>query len=364
MRDMTRSIASPSRLARCAELHSAAVGVIRLFLALVVAIDHYRQIVLVPSGRSITGRYELNMNAGFAVMCFYVISGFLISTVLAKKYPPTAAATARFYRSRAIRIYSLYWPLAALAVLLLPAARTDLLSKHALDAFTTLALIGADWRVALASYPGLHFEATLWSFNQTWTLGAELLFYALAPWLLRSPWATAAAFAASGATRLYLVHRYGFHSGMTYMFLPSTFLFFLMGHLARVWADRFDWLRAPAVGAAGLTIGVALLNIGPYMTWDSPRFWMLMAAFTIAVPSVFHATHSRSWSNRTGELSYPVYLVHGLVLSLIGSSLAGSSLPIPLGAAAYLAAVLAVAAAAHYAIERPVSATLKAGFGL
>ena len=67
------------------------MGAIRLFLAFVVVIDHVRELVLRPLGLD-TGDYiKIGMNAGHAVMFFYVISGFLISYVLQDKYPALPA---------------------------------------------------------------------------------------------------------------------------------------------------------------------------------------------------------------------------------------------------------------------------------
>jgi peptidoglycan/LPS O-acetylase OafA/YrhL len=60
-----------------------------------------------PHDTDITVIYSLGFNAGFAVMYFYIISGFLISFVLAHKYPASVSGTAAFYRSRFTRIFSL-----------------------------------------------------------------------------------------------------------------------------------------------------------------------------------------------------------------------------------------------------------------
>src|SRR6187200_1979229 len=90
------------------------MGGVRLFLALVVASDHLRLVILQPMQLDVRPLWHLGMNAGFAVMFFYMISGFLISMVLHQKYTATPRYTLAFYRSRFIRIFSLYWPLAAI----------------------------------------------------------------------------------------------------------------------------------------------------------------------------------------------------------------------------------------------------------
>src|SRR5262245_44512780 len=59
----------------------AAMGAIRLALAWIVALDHFRVIALTPRSIGLdTLLPNLGLNGGIAVMLFYVISGFLIST--------------------------------------------------------------------------------------------------------------------------------------------------------------------------------------------------------------------------------------------------------------------------------------------
>ena len=63
------------------------MGLIRLLLALVVAGDHFTVVTLLRAGITKDGIQQwVYLNAGFAVMYFYVISGFLISYALSNKY--------------------------------------------------------------------------------------------------------------------------------------------------------------------------------------------------------------------------------------------------------------------------------------
>src|SRR5713226_8739342 len=90
------------------------MGAIRLFLALVVACDHWRASVLTPRNIPIDDVIKLGFDSGHAVMFFYVISGFLITYTLSRNYEPNLGGTLLFYRNRFIRIFSLYWPTALL----------------------------------------------------------------------------------------------------------------------------------------------------------------------------------------------------------------------------------------------------------
>jgi peptidoglycan/LPS O-acetylase OafA/YrhL len=97
------------------------VGAIRLFLALVVAFDHWRDLVITPAGHALSVRQEtivkLGFNAGYAVLFFYVISGFLIAFTLRHNYDAGRAGALPFYRNRFVRIFSLYWPMIAISFL-------------------------------------------------------------------------------------------------------------------------------------------------------------------------------------------------------------------------------------------------------
>jgi hypothetical protein len=117
---------------------------------------------------------------------FYVISGFLITYTISKNYEPGPTGTSRFLVNRFIRIFSLYWPVVVLAMLLLPGALTEFANASIADKTTGIFLLGMDWRVTFAAYPETHFAAAIEGLHPAWTLGAELSFYLLAPFLVRS----------------------------------------------------------------------------------------------------------------------------------------------------------------------------------
>ena len=65
---------------------------------------------------------------------------------------------------------------------------------------------------------------------------------------------------------------------------------------------------------------------GSYASFDTPRFWVSVLLFSVAVPGLFEATKNVRWMNALGDLSYPVYLVHTMVLILFGQWLLDGSL--------------------------------------
>jgi peptidoglycan/LPS O-acetylase OafA/YrhL len=293
------------------------VGAIRLFLALVVAIGHLQGIVLQPAGLGVPGYYMLGMNAGYAVLFFYVISGFLMSMVLSEKYSATLQGTLQFYKSRFIRIFSLYWPMALLIIILSTDIRNAFLAASPADKLTNIFVIGMDWRIPFADYPSEHWEAAVFGLRQAWTLSAELAFYFVAPFVLRSRVLTVAALVGSAMTRAYAVHATGFDPRWTYYFLPSTFLFFIIGHIVYRASRRTRWLDTGVAGAILLSSSVVFLLVPTYAEWDSFRFWCSVLCFALSLPGTFAATQANRWFTRIGDLSYPVYMVHLILLILL-----------------------------------------------
>jgi peptidoglycan/LPS O-acetylase OafA/YrhL len=341
------------------------MGPIRLFLALVVALGHLQGQYLAPTyGLYFNYRAQLGLNAGFAVMFFYMISGFLISGALSKKYPPTPTGLRDFYLGRFVRIFSLYWPLTLLLLLFYDDARHQFLQSQWPDQLGIIFLFGMDWRLVFGE-PQPHVQATLPLLGIAWTLGAELAFYALAPFLLRHQRATLVAFALSTATRVMFVHELGFDAIWTYYFLPSTFMFFLIGHFARVAGDDlFAPLRHPRFGLILLVAAVTLLVAGPPVAWDSLRFWSAALCFAAALPGVFTATRDNRLSNVIGDLSYPLYLTQHMTIRV-----AFFIVPFLVNylerSPAFIAAVFSVclisgAALAHWLIEKPTALAFRA----
>lgn len=346
------------------------MGLIRLFLAAVVAIDHFRTIALRPTGLDFPEYLKLGMNGGFAVVFFFVISGFLISIGLRYKYSNTRLGTANFYKGRLIRIFSVYWPLVFLFLVFSPTALVHFSEISPPDRFTNLFIIGMDWRIAFSNYPNLTWKPAPYGLNQSWTLSAELTFYLLAPWVLRSTTLSVALLVISAITRFCAVALAGFAETWVYYFLPATFLFFMIGHFAQVIASRWRFVANPRIGCFLLSLCVTALMVPGYAAWDSGRFWVAVLSFAAALPGIFRATKDHRVMNFLGDLSYPLYLTHllfftssgaiaAVVLSLVRSTGHG------IGAAIlYLGAALIIALLAHVFIENPVSRVLRTLLGI
>ena len=336
------------------------MGLVRLFLAWVVVIDHWYVMTPAIQVLPFDDRVKFGFNAGYAVMFFYVISGFLITYALSRKYGDDFPS---FYKARFIRIFSLYWPLVLVAFLVLPGAWAEFVSGSVADKATGLLLLGMDWRVAFASYPEYHWAAAIKGLAPAWTLGAELTFYLMAPLLMRSWKIGAVLLVMSLGARALVVTLHGSEVGMwSYQFFPATLCFFLLGHLACL----VRWKPGPRFSLALLACSFAVMTVGPRESFDNWRLWLSVVCFAAALPGLFEASKNVRWMNLLGDLSYPVYLVHMVFILLVGVPLAAlivPAFPPALGgygsAAVVVGIVTVVAAAVHWVLEKPVAHAMR-----
>lgn len=167
--------------------------------------------------------------------------------------------------------------------------------------------------------------APLYFVPQAWTLGIELVVYLLAPWLFsRSPWIIAAVTAASLVARAV-----GYQSGLCgdpwdHRFFPFELALFGAGALAfRLAPPKFR--RSKLVGATGaflIAMALASYQFLPTTQVGFSGFRFNQAALLVLVvvfiAPLFELSTTLSWDRRLGELSYPIYLGHLLVIQMLG----------------------------------------------
>jgi peptidoglycan/LPS O-acetylase OafA/YrhL len=341
------------------------MGLIRLFLALVVAADHWwLNMMVVRHSIGFHDAYKFGFNAGYAVMFFYVISGFLITYTLMRNYRWDRSGFARFYRNRFIRIYSLYWSMVILMFVLVGHSWEVFLRADIWDKLTGIFLIGQDWRISFLTDPATRYSAAITGMQQSWTLAAELTFYVVAPFLMRSWKIGAALLLISFGVRACFVAALGtdVDDTWTYHFIVTTFGFFMLGHLACLLGKP---LASPLIGIVLTVASFAVMYFSSsYGSFDTPRFWGSVLLFALALPGLFEATKNVRWMNLAGDLSYPIYLVHTGVLILVGPWLMDRMFwPEWLGqrpasyvtVAAFLATTMLASTVVHRLVEVPVA---------
>jgi len=300
-----------------------------------------------------------------AVELFYVISGFLISYVLVERrgYPRVGA----FYANRLLRLYPMYAAvaLATLALIIAtrqagfldvyrdaPAAAVDLLVG------SNLLLLGQDWVMFagvdaghLVFTPDFHRSAIeLWRgllVPQAWTLGVELSFYLIAPFVLaRRRWLLAL-LALSLAIRAGLVVAgLGLHDPWSNRFFPAELSLFLLGALAQQeLLPRYRrWFAGREGGAASGATAFLVVACSLYFLVPVPEIVKTVALFALFIPLVpltFMFQERHAADARIGDLSYPIYIGHLLVIDLAsyGFKAAGIVDPLAISLACVVLAV-------------------------
>jgi peptidoglycan/LPS O-acetylase OafA/YrhL len=275
-----------------------------------------------------------------------------------------------FYKNRAIRIFSLYWPLVVIVFIFIPGAGESFISGNVFDKFTNIFLLGADWNLDFARYPNDNLNAVPAGLHPAWTLGAEMSFYVLAPLLVHRWRLVLGLFVASLLLRAGLVSHFGtaIVERWTYYFTPSTFLFFMAGQGVCLLARRFAMLKDHRLGGILMLLAFAVMFFTHDTGFDIARLWVSATLFTAALPGFFDATKDRSWMNALGNLSYPIYLTHTLAVQFLGPPLYYACVRLGLATQSYVMPVIAtflliavaIGIAAHLLLERPLAALFRA----
>ncbi|HGG58339.1 MAG TPA: acyltransferase [Gammaproteobacteria bacterium] len=249
-----------------------------------------------------------------AVICFFVLSGYVITWVLNNKYPLNAAGVKAFLVGRFIRIYPLYWAMLAIIIVAMAVAvgwNSDL-PQLRMDR-----IVGDLLLVPYGVIGFFHF------FNRyaygmidvpAWTLPYDFLFYLLAPWMVTRKRVLVAVIvfelvyltilAALGPQPLFSAgdgrswHEGYFTSG------HSTILAFCIGALGYYYRQiRFS---PPALGAAIL----ALLYM-TYAPFGLTNFYLnQLLVMLVALALVLGLKQRSKLDNLLGELTYSTYLIH------------------------------------------------------
>lgn len=333
-----------------AEARYRPLGAFRLLLALMVVCQHQLHL-LAPAAREVF--YDLELGV-VAVAVFFAVSGFVVAEALATFYRGRAGA---FLANRALRLLPCY--LAALALAALAQAWL-----HASGRFVPLdgALAGSPVRPAillsgvLEILPGVQPRYLLGTdFSLVpfaWTLRVESAFYAAAFLVcLAGARPRAAAGLALGAGYLLFAWRVAHGAGpQQILYVP----FFLFGIVL------FHWRRAGSLGAglhALAALGCVLVAFPLWMQRGHP-IPALQMGLLLALLGGFAALTGcalpERWRRRdrqAGDLSYPLYVGHGVILLLLADGLAARGF-VPYAAGLVLSAGLA--AGLHGAVEAPM----------
>lgn len=323
------------------------MGLLRVLLALAVLMEH-------------TGGLQGYWMIGgpLAVQAFFIISGFYMGLVLNERYDRPELNRA-FYANRAIRIYSIYFLFLALYLLVFAwvhaTTGSSPLDPYFSDRYSlpeklglgllNITVVGQELPLWMATDQG-HLAFTAEPFVAqpdsvfrmmlipvAWSLSLELVFYALAPFIARRGWRQIAALLALSLLLRIVAAGQGLVADpFSYRFFPFELALFLAGVLAyKAWAARRTlWDQS---WARGLALAVPLATLAyPFLRGDLPTdpfFVSTRIGYLLLIACALPAIHQWSKDSRldraVGELSYPLYLNHLLVLGMVAGMVEGTA---------------------------------------
>lgn len=335
----------------------ASLQALRGIAALAVVVFHLRGIELKYLGSASVldglGRY-----ADAGVDLFFVLSGFVMTTISAGRYTQPGAGS-RFLAKRAWRVLPLYWIFTTLVVVLMGIVPSMVNSSYA-------------GQSALASYFLIpHEQMPLLTVG--WTLVHEAYFYLVFAALLavvpeRLVPACLLAWAALIGAAVWMPT--GAASPAHYLVTnPLTYEFIGGALLGLYWRQVPSWMAVPLMaGGIGLAIAAAVLL--PVAGPSTVGVWARVALFgTASVMLVAGAVRFEAIGRlrvpaplvQTGDYSYSLYLSHVFVISAAGRAWAlFCPAPNAVGHWLFVATILVACCAVGYAVHRWVERPLLA----
>lgn len=319
------------------------MGSLRLVLALTVFLSHTNSLFgLLLVGPSV------------AVQSFFLISGFYMALVLNEKYKGPGSYYL-FITNRFLRLLPAYWVVLVLIVLMIYSLRSfspeepwisynlkmffpflDIKAQASII-FSNVFIIGQDvlrifgidprsGSFVLTTDPakGSALMPPVYAFffnPPAWSIGTELLFYLIAPFLVRGKKALLALLSLSLLLRVVM-----FYSGYTskawqFQFFPTELALFLLGVLSYKLYQAKKSFFSSGFGLYATVFVIAATVLYQFMPGlevqgADMKKWFYYVLLIFLIPGAFSYTSASRADRYLGDLSYPVYVVHYAVLWL------------------------------------------------
>lgn len=301
------------------------MGLLRFLLALSVLLNHFQYHYHI----SILG-YQI-VGGEVAVVAFFIISGFYMSLILNEKYIGKHSSFFLYISNRFLRIYPLYWLMLGLTfiyfriidfkmieyIFIFPNPWLNFLNLFQsivqnLFLFTTLK--------TFVSIPSMY---SLYIVDPAWSLGIEITFYLLAPLLVKGGMKKVVfLLVLSELLRIMVTHVFHLYPAysLPFLFLPNLFFFMLGATSYQVYRKLRQTKLDIRIyyGMAILVFSFLLLyNVIPYFFFYTFKRYLLYTLITIGTPFLFSIEKKIKFSFFLGELSYPIYISHMLLIGVM-----------------------------------------------
>lgn len=313
------------------------MGIIRFLLAVSVIISHSTPIF----GISLVG-------GQIAVQAFFILSGFYMALVLNEKYIGENRSYKLFITNRLLRLYPLYWTVLAITILFFvtvlifaPDNSNSVLynyikynenlglSSYLLLAFSNVFILLQDavMFLGLNTDGNLVFTSNfntsnpmLWTFlfvPQAWSISIEIMFYIIAPFLFRKNFILISALLVLTFLVRFLFYRNGFNQDpWSYRFFPFELGYFLLGGLSYHLYIKIKTFKI-SKKVPSIFFGTIVLTSLNYQHISYIGSYIYLLLFAICIPFVFILTKSSKLDSYIGNLSYPMYISHIFIYSVV-----------------------------------------------
>jgi peptidoglycan/LPS O-acetylase OafA/YrhL len=302
------------------------MGVIRALLAIAV--------IMVHAGAIFGFSY---IDGTIAVESFFIISGFYMSLILHEKYN-TPRSYRLFISNRLLRLFPTYIFIIALTFLLLclskePSYFTDFSRLNFFSKlyiiFENLFIIGQESALFLKfnALGSLQYASnfymssppvfTLLLCPPAWSLSLELLFYFIAPFLVKRNTVFILIIMGFSFLLRTMLYTHGlFRDPWTYRFFPTEIFFFLAGVISYRIYISVDRIKLQQWGLPVLLFVISFLLLFHYVPIKFYiKQYLLYLAITLSIPFIFNYTKRSKIDRFIGELSYPAYLSHTFIIT-------------------------------------------------
>ncbi len=318
------------------------LGSLRLALAVMVALSHVEVAVA-------------GMNPGVvAVVVFYLISGYVMTGLVRRHYPSPALA-GRFYADRALRLLPHYY---AIATITLAWFLSGEFRSYYLSRSPSAGNLVENFLVVPLNFYMFNDSMRFALVPPAWSLGAEIQFYIVFPFILLAN-ARTALLAASAVVYGLAVFGVLNPDWFGYRLLPGVLFMFLAGSclydLSQPRAGRGALARFQALVLCLAALVALALAVTGNLSVAVNRETLLGLAFGIPLVLAAASRPSGPIDEYLGHLSYGVFLNHFFVRwAFFGDQVSGMA-----SVFAYLGGSILLAVAGYHAVERPALAWRK-----
>jgi len=315
------------------------LGTLRIILAITVVIAHTSKIF----GFGIVG-------GAIAVKSFYIISGFYMTLILNEKYIGINNSYKLFISNRLLRLYPVYWTVITIAIIVSIGSYIissgnnigvlqpyfNYYDSMNIGSFLFLVLTNIFMLFQdIVLFLGLdiisgdlfftsNFKQTspaLYTFllvPQAWTIGLEITFYLIAPFIVRKETKFIYTLILFSILLRVMIYANGLnYDPWTYRFFPTELVFFLFGTIAY---HRYKKIEITNIKPTHLKIIYGFILFFTFIYSFIPFYYktyIYLFTFFICLPYVF--IFSKDWKidRYIGELSYPIYISHLVVVMIV-----------------------------------------------